>query len=268
MFKNIEHQKYFDEHGFFLAQLLNDDQVKDLYAFYEETKSMSQVSKPFFTSIWSKNKNYRAMVDAKLKEVLVPQVENILSDFQPVFANFMVKASGENSLLQPHQDWTFVDERKYDSYTIWIPLIDVDEYNGALGICRQSHNINNYVRSRFGKVPFASFKDQIHDELIETVPMKAGSVLFVNNRLIHASHNNWSGKERIACVLVAAPKKADLMHFVTTGSNLSDTYKLDVTPDFFVDYDCFEELDLSKAELIETEDKDVSFQDLKNLARC
>jgi ectoine hydroxylase-related dioxygenase (phytanoyl-CoA dioxygenase family) len=43
----------------------------------------------------------------------------------------MVKSKGENGSLHPHQDWNIVDEREFNSYNIWLPLVDVNAENGT-----------------------------------------------------------------------------------------------------------------------------------------
>ena len=119
-------------------------------------------------------------VDAQLKRILTKALEEHLIDCKPVFANFMVKNPGDNSQLIPHQDWNFVDETKYDSVTVWCPLVAVNEVNGNLQVVPRSHRLNNLIRGRFFDAPFHHlFEEVVYDKLI-SLPLKAGEAIILN----------------------------------------------------------------------------------------
>ena len=51
---------------------------------------------------------------------------------------FMTKSKRDsNGALRPHQDWSIVDEESFRSYNVWIPLVNVDENNGAIQVLPQ-----------------------------------------------------------------------------------------------------------------------------------
>ena len=119
IFNNPGLQNQFRQEGYVIVPLLNAGEITHLAEIYSSQESNSQVHLPFYTSIWSDNVLYKESVDAALKKILVAALEKYLLDCKPVFANFMVKQTGDNSHLIPHQDWSFVDETKYDSVTVW-----------------------------------------------------------------------------------------------------------------------------------------------------
>lgn len=208
MFKDEIAQKEFDLQGYYKCKLLENEEIEAILDLYASTKDKSGLDLPFYTSIWSNNQEYKREVDSKLKEILSPKLEGLCLDFRTVFANFMVKASGQSSALHPHQDWSFVDEEDYQSITVWIPLKDVSSYNGALEVYPKSHNINNFKRARFLDSPFRNLSALISEKFMKSIEMKKGEALFVNSRTIHSSPNNSSDEERIAASIVIVPKKA------------------------------------------------------------
>jgi hypothetical protein len=208
---------------------------------HDELKKTAGVGMQFYTSIWSENEDHRKKADQGIKEILIPALKNYLKIIQPVFANLMVKASGEDSSLLPHQDWCFVDEPEYDSATVWVPLIDVNRKNGNLQVIPRSHfEFKNFIRPRFGDAPFN--REEESKRLVD-INMKAGEALILNSRLIHASPPNLSGFERVAASVVIAPASAKLKHWV---SDLEKPFEFEVDETFYWRFSCYDKLETLK----------------------
>jgi len=252
----------FKELGFIKMPLLNSEDILEIQKIYKETSSLCELDKPFYTSIWSDNVIYKEKVDLKLKALLMPKLERYLKDFKSVFANFMVKRSGNNSSLPPHQDWSFINEEEADSVTIWIPLIDVDEQNGAMQVCPKSNQLKNYIRPRFQNSPFNTELKYISENLMKSIPMKKGEALFINSRTIHSSPNNLSQKDRIALSIVIIPKTSKIIHYIMDKTDDKKAYKLYVETDFFIKYSCFDYPELEVNDRLEVLETPPSFKDL------
>jgi len=226
--------------GYTTTPLLSRAEVHRLQALFRETEHLSGVDKPFYTSIWSVNPEYRSRVDREIKELLIKPLDDFLDRCKPVFANLMVKHAGPDTQLQPHQDWSFVDESQFDSLTIWIPLTDVSRENGALSVLPGSHRLTNHVRPRFADSPFKEAIEKIETGLMVNVPLKAGEALVMNSRCIHSSPENRSHETRVAVSIVMVPEEADIAHYVQDKHNRNKAYRLSVNSTFFQDYSCFE----------------------------
>ena len=249
MFLKKEDLHLFSEKGYIKLPLLKSQAIQAIQDLYEKTKNESGIScKNFFTTIWSDNQIYKENVGKGLKAILEPALNQYLQNFQSVFANFMIKKAGENSQLQPHQDWSFTDEEKYFSITAWIPLIDVDKKNGALQVLPKSQLLNNHPRARFAHAPFGDKLDYISQNLMKSIPMKAGEVLMINSRTIHASPPNMSNEDRIAVSIVLIPQEAPMKHWVLDKENPDQAYEMNIAANFFTEYSCFDYPDTTKAE--------------------
>lgn len=236
LFRDNQLQEAFDSQGYVKIPFLDSKGILDLSELYERTKSEVEINSEFYTSIWSENRNYKKKVDDQIKTTLNHALDNTLIDYQTIFANLMVKKAGSQSKLQPHQDWTFVDEPTHCSITVWVPLIDVDKNNGALALLPKSQALTNYVRPRFGDCVFQEAIPQLENNEMEIIEMRAGEALLINSRLIHASPNNFSQLDRIAVSVVVAPKQAQLIHYIKVDGV---QYKLDVDTNFFIENSCF-----------------------------
>ena len=236
--------------GFCVVSLLSNYQVDKLLHFFEEVSVTAGVYKEFYTSIWSNNEKHRRIVDQAIKEVLFPSLGAYFTDIKPVFANFMVKYPGTNSSLLPHQDWSFVDEPQFESYTIWVPLVNVGRQNGNLQIIPGSHNrFKNFNRARFEDAPFD--REMEAKEMVD-IPMNAGEALILNSRIIHASPPNITNSKRIAVSIVVAPQEAPLKHWIIAENR---KLELQIDDSFFWKFSCFDNLN----ELLNLNGKEKTF---------
>lgn len=262
MFKNSDNENLFKEYGYFKGSLLSIDELKKLEEIYLETSPMCELNKQFYTTIWSDNIEFKEQVDTKLKELLMPKLERYFKNYKSVFANFMVKKSGDNSSLPPHQDWSFINEKLADSITIWIPLIDVDENNGALQVCPKSNLLKNYIRPRFQNSPFGEHLEYISNNFMKSIPMKKGEALFMNSRTIHSSPNNLSDIDRIAASIVVIPEKSKIIHYVMQKENNENAYRLNVQTNFFTKYSCFDYPNIDSTKQLIKIDSSTKFENL------
>ncbi|MBL1280266.1 MAG: phytanoyl-CoA dioxygenase family protein [Fluviicola sp.] len=232
IFKNKEYQNQFDTDGFVLLSLLNSEEVASLLDFYNNQEFDNKIEAGFHISLDNENEDLVKEVGSKIKEVLVPKMSELLDECQTFTASYVIKESGLQNIVPPHQDWTFVDEDKFCSATVWTALVDVTEHNGALGVIRGSHKIFNHKRSS----PSPQSKSPLADHVftlfpfIEIIEMKAGQSLVFDNRLIHASPPNLSDQARIAVGIGVTQSEAQLKHFYQNPkSGKLEEYNVDET---------------------------------------
>lgn len=241
IFRSEEDYEFFQQDGYVVIDLLEESVVNRLRDHFVETETLSGIESNFYTSIWSENKDFRQQIDAVIKAELKNALQGPFENFKTAFANFMVKKPGDSSALQPHQDWSFVEEPMYYSVTVWIPLQDVDETNGALEVLPKSQMMSNFIRARFLNSPFNHQLDAIKENLMLSIPLKKGQAIVVNSRTIHASPNNISNTTRVAASIVLYPEEATLKHYVLNKDAENEVFELNVDQKFFTDYSCFEE---------------------------
>jgi len=97
------------------------------------------------------------------------------------------------SIFQQHQDYVY-NIGSENSCTIWIPLQDVTQEDGALLVDPGSHN----------KGIFPNKKGIISEEYefnFQSVPLKLGQALIFNQKLVHQSGLNTSKKIRFSIQL-------------------------------------------------------------------
>ncbi|MBT3268699.1 phytanoyl-CoA dioxygenase family protein [Candidatus Poribacteria bacterium] len=138
---------------------------------------------------------------------LTGRLANILGPDVITFNGLVIFKSREVGLPFPyHQDlWYF--RRGNDmqrSCGIWMALDDADEENGCLWVVPGSHRLPiqehvlpeaDHLQQEFREVPGAAEMDEI------PVPLRSGSCLFFDGRLLHRSSHNHSARDR-ACYVI------------------------------------------------------------------
>lgn len=150
---------------------------------------------------------------------------------------YQIKPPHSNSLLNPHQDSSMVDEEKYFGIHAWIPLVDVTPENGTLYVLPGSHRFGNSQRSLNVPWPFSKFEKLMLKYSIP-VTLKAGDVVFFENSTIHYSPPNTTSNMRLAVTVLIKPKNAPLIHHFIDDKTPSGMVELyEVNADFWNNYD-------------------------------
>lgn len=146
---------------------------------------------------------------------------------------WLIKPSGNEGDLAPHQDSSLIDERIFSSLYGWMPLIDVNEKNGGLFVLPGSHSWGNHFRSL--DVPWVFDKyTHILNKYCVNLEVKAGEIVFFEGALIHGSGPNLSSEIRPAVNFFLKPKHAPFIHFMRdekTPIGKIESFKIDM--DFF-----------------------------------
>lgn len=236
LFENQSLQNEFETNGYVKLSLLNENEICQLIDIHSNHNNKS-TNTGFHISLDHSDKNLVRKISAKIEEILTPKVLNLLDQGKIFTSSYTVKEIGNKFIVPPHQDWTFVDEAQYSSATLWIPLQDVSEKNGALGVIKGSHNLFNHHRSSPSPHSRSPLTDHIFTlfPFIKIIDMKAGEALIFNNKLIHASPPNISNAPRLAVGIGITQKEASLIHYYKTPKK-ETLEKYEIDREFFYTY--------------------------------
>ena len=198
-----------DQDGFALRDLLNVEQVTQLNSVFNELHDIHQEDGGMFYSVYSQDLNYRKQIHDRIGSILSSTLKEHFKDYRVMINSFVVKASGKKSEFYVHQDTTGLDESKFSPLNLWIPLTDVSQNNGCLGVIPRSHRMFSPYRSISFPAPFDQISETVR-KYIRPLPMQKGQVLVFDNRLVHNSYLNLSGNTRVAVVCGLFPQNAKL----------------------------------------------------------
>lgn len=238
-FKMPDLQEEFDRNGFLVIDLISPDQVEELLGFYHSLQHDTTPRNGFRVSLDNGDPAFVQRISEKLIGTVQANIDRYFTGHRIFTASFVVKDTNPVSIVPPHQDWTFVDEQRFWSATVWCPLVDVDLQNGALGVIRGSHLLYDHVRPS----PSPQFAPPFHRQMAEVIPymnvipLKAGQALVFNNKTIHGSMPNISGQTRVAFGIGVTQQEAALRHYyLLPGQDKPVMEAYEVETDFFMGY--------------------------------
>lgn len=232
----------FKRNGFVVMRLLEPAAAIGLRQ--KAKRLRSGVRGHFHASFWSKDRDYRNAVDAMVKSVLEQAVLEVLQDYKALFSDLLVKRQSLNRHFDVHQDWSFVDEASFASVYAWMPLQDVNAFNGALRVFPASHRMMTPVRGANIPSDVYHLGPHIRKHYGEHMPLKEGEVLLFHQGLLHASAPNRSMSIRYAAGLGFVPVEAQVWHFFKEVEQ-DQVYRMPADVDFFMRYS--ERMDFARA---------------------
>jgi hypothetical protein len=232
--KDAELDKQLNQEGFVVVPFLSDSEIEKLKQFYVGSHSEEQV--PFYATAHHQDSDFRKKMSESISAVLEPHAAEVFVDCDLLGASFIVKAPKAESSLQPHQDWNIVDEAEFRSFNVWIPLVDLNENNGAIEVLPKSHDWLRGYRHSSINCAYRNVYDLVWENM-QPLYLKAGEALIYDHALLHASKANCSSESRIAVASGVMPSSAN-MYFYWNNNGEIEQYESNT--DFFMTQNIFE----------------------------
>jgi ectoine hydroxylase-related dioxygenase (phytanoyl-CoA dioxygenase family) len=239
IFKDAVVQAQFEKDGCVVIDLLNHSQIDELISFYNDLTNDAAPAGGFQVSLDNRSPAFVRAVSEKLIGTVSESVDRHFQDHRIFTASFVTKEKNPQGVVPPHQDWTFVDESRFWSATVWCALRDVNMDNGALGAIKGSHRFYDHVRPSPSPQYTPPFKDQLYSifPYLTIFEIKAGQAVVFDNRILHASPPNTTEPTRLAFGIGVTHKDAGIRHYyLLPGSGPQRIEGFHVESDFFYEY--------------------------------
>lgn len=202
----------FEDKGYFiLDDFLNSEEHSSLSKLYNDIK-IEGIDGRMYSNVHHLNQDENIRIEKSIINICESSIAKVLDDYQVMGASFMVKGTGRYSDSRLHQDWSIVDESRYNSYILWIPLIDVSESNGCLQVLPESHKWFNTVRSSNIESLFLEFNYKINS-FVKAIPLKSTQAAIFFSKLFHGSKINTTSSDRPAISITLIDKSAKYVHY-------------------------------------------------------
>ncbi len=241
LFHDPDLQHQFDKDGFVKIDFLSVSEMATIKRLYTEVKKFERpetksLPATFDCTFFFSDKNYRQRVYDLFSEFFQPRIDKLLVDYKFVIINIYDKPTGGTGEVPVHMDWSFVDETKYTSVSVWIPLQDVTRENGTLELVKGSQKLQKY-RHSFIPYSFDKLWEKLRRKYLEPQNLKEGQILVFDSSLIHWSTNNDSDKVRTAWQLIMAPSEAPVyLCYKDPEANKDKLEIFEVDEEFYTDF--------------------------------
>ena len=227
-FSEINYQPFLeslDKLGFCTFPVFGKSEIAQLFHLYQDNFGDKQINS-LYASHNSNPVEKGLLVNREIKKIVSEKLQTIFPNYDYFVGHFMVKGEHVSKEFPLHQDWNIVDESKFKSYQVWIPLQLTYPANGGMFVVPGSHKFfNNFRSGSYGKplIPF----DEKFKPIVSDVIVPAGNVLFYQNALFHASHGNTTGEKRITAIVNIVEKKAPTYYFhKNISKNVTELYSI------------------------------------------
>jgi len=227
IFKEHSYNEALVSEGYAIVPFLNEGEVEVLRQIFKEHHP--SLPEGMYASSHAADFNLRSKMNEAIKQHCARAIDVTFKNCTALGATFMVKSKGANGSLRPHQDWSIVDESKFNSYNIWLPLVDVSEENGTLLILPKSHVFVDAVRGLNIPSSYENVIDEVW-KLLVPLHVKAGNAVVYDHRLLHASGLNNSSETRLTVVYGIVPKDAEMRYYFGNNGSI-EVYSC--SPEFY-----------------------------------
>ncbi len=249
VFFDSQLEAQFQKEGFVSVPFLSAEEVAELRTlFFEGLAESGGQIRPEDTGLDAnfeinydftfidKNPEYKRKVFQQISSKFKPQMDRILANYKPMIANFIRKKL-ETGEVPLHQNWSFADEKKCCTVSIWCPLVDSTVENGTLQVVPGSHKRFGEVRGPMIPWELEGIKDEIIQKHLVPLETKAGDCVILDDSIVHYSAVNHSNELRLAIQLICIPDEMPSLHqHMDAVQNPGKVEVLEVEQDFYMEF--------------------------------
>ena len=235
IFLSADQQEVFDRDGILKIPFLDQGQIAAIEDLYYSLTA-DREGRNFHSTMFIKDTGYRKEVDLRLREIVTSSIDNLFEQYRLLFANFIVKESGDDTFVGIHQDWNFTSP-DIRSINIWIPLVDINGETGLFRALKGSHHT-------FKNLRYTPYEDDRYRHVEHYIlqhssaySVRAGEALIYDGALIHFSDANVSPIARIAIGMSFIPSQAPNLHYYKRHSDKRDVEIYEVDEKFYQTFD-------------------------------
>lgn len=194
----------------------------------------------YYVSMFGDNPEYYKQVYESFLTVLKPILDETFFEYKIPVIVAQIKGTSTQGTVNIHQDLTVVDESKYRSYVLWIPLEDSTPNNGAISFLEKSHKVFRNYRLHNSKYLFKEPEEFIKDNSIQ-YPIEAGQALIFDPATLHFSGANTTNHPRISLgvEIVSKDARMQILHAPKIDSDLTNADLYEVPENFWLHYQSF-----------------------------
>ena len=248
VFNNPELEKEFDKNGYVRVPFITKDKVEKLRQLFFETlphskgsilagetgvDNASEITYDF--TFIDKNPDYKRLVFKIITDEFADGMNLYLDNYKPIIANYIRKKT-EGGDVPLHQNWAFVNERKYTSVSIWCPLVDSTVNNGTLQVVPGSHKRMGEYRGPMVPWQLDNIKSEIINNHLVPLETKAGEAIILDDSIVHYSAINKTNDLRLAIQLILVPAEAEIIHYHLNPAQPDEIKICTVDQDFFMTF--------------------------------
>ena len=210
-------EQSFANDGYCVVNLLNPAELEEVRKGIKKLGFGIDSKNKFRISINQEPVEKKNQIFEELSPVFQSVADNYLQNYRLLRIAIFDKLPGGRD-IRVHQHANLVDESKYRSLAIWVPITDTTVEMGTLHVIKGSHTVFNHVRSPNDYEAFDDVSIKVIKKYSTPLLLNAGQAVILDDRLIHWSPPNKSSRIRTALQLELIPEEAELVIYYRTNN--------------------------------------------------
>lgn len=228
--KNSEQESFFKKNGFIhIKGFLDQDVIDNLLSIYHKLHVHID-DKNQWNSLYDIGYKEGKRVSDLIRHKIADAFKKHFPNFDLPIATFMSKNPNPGSTCELHRDFSTFDESQVQYRNFWIPLIDINQQNGALYVIPSSHHIFTDIRSMFAEWPYEHLKDFLLNHKTIIYP-DAGDLILYADKTLHGSLENKTNTTRPVLHGGVLPPQTSLFYYFQSKDTVK---KYKVNLDFYL----------------------------------
>lgn len=218
-------QERLDADGYVVVPFLDAHELAAVQALFDEHGGVH--SSTFHASFMYDELDDRKAIDEGLRRATKRSVDALFADARVIYGQFMIKPAHDPNPLAVHQDWTLVDEDRFYSAGVWMPLSETTYENGVLHFVRGSHRLGPTWRGPTLPGVFEEIQDEIVARHLTRVDVMPGEAVIHDSRALHWSPPNTTDTTRVAAEIRLVSSKAQLLAYGINADGVVERHEVD-----------------------------------------
>jgi len=221
--------------GYAVLPLLDADRLEALRQVRRDHGSApDDPSTGLFIDTWSSDTAYKAGMHHALAAALAPALSRSLPHHRALSYTHIVKWPGAEGAVVAHRDPSFVDEARFRSLMLWLPLGASTTEAGSLWVVPGSHRWVDALRVHQDPINVDRSITTGSNGPARLVAVPPGHGIVYDHGLLHLSGPNTLATERVAIASPLVPSAAQPLYAVVDGTGATRMVEIDER--FFLDH--------------------------------
>jgi ectoine hydroxylase-related dioxygenase (phytanoyl-CoA dioxygenase family) len=227
----------FYRQGYTLQPLLTSDEIDSLLALHHSM--IAEITSDYFVSSFSRNLEAKRQIRQAIQAAFAPKLRKIIPNYRILNGIFVTKRPHSRSgKLGLHHDYSLVDHSQHAGIYVWCPLSDVDVHNGCMHIVAGSHTFAEVISAvPPNPTPYKQILQILHKDFLKPLPMRAGTAMVFDGRLLHASGENQTSDYRVATLCPMVPAAVAPLFYRWNPPHPNDIDVFEVNEDFYIEFE-------------------------------
>lgn len=214
-----------------LRNVIPPQKIKQLKELYESLHVNKNDRNDMWNSLYNLPNGQGMKVSHIIQPLVLPYLEPLFKSLKVMMYTYMVKNPVEHTFCKLHRDYSSFDEDVFEYRNAWIPLVEVNETNGALLVVPKSHGVFEYCLPMFTDWPYENMLPELMKKA-KVIQAQPGDMVIYKDRTLHGSEQNRSHQTRPVLHFGLLHPEASLSYYhLNRIANEVEVYEVDV--DFY-----------------------------------